>query len=98
MAVRDSGINGGKIRQGDWIGIGEGDIVSNGPDVLDVSMRLLDKLVDEEAGVIAVYYGEGVEEAQAEEMIDRITQEYEDCDIELHWGGQSVYSYLFSVE
>lgn len=98
VAVRDSGLNGGKIRQGEWIGIGEGEIVSNGSDVLDVSMRLLDKLVDDETGVIALYYGEGVEETQAEEMIGLIEQKYEDCDIELHYGGQSVYSYLFAVE
>jgi len=65
---------------------------------MDVSLRLLDKLVDEDTGVIAVYYGEGVEETQADQMIDEITQKYEDCDIELHWGGQSVYSYLFAVE
>jgi len=98
VAVRDSGINGGKIKQGEWIGIGEDEIVSNGSDVLKVSMRLLDKLVDEDAGVIAVYYGEGIEEDMAEEMIEAITQKYEDCDIELHYGGQSVYSYLFAVE
>jgi len=98
VAVRDSGINGGKIKRGEWIGIGEGDIVSNGSDIMDVSLRLLDKLVDEDTGVIAVYYGEGVEETQADQMIDEITQKYEDCDIELHWGGQSVYSYLFAVE
>jgi hypothetical protein len=98
VAVRDSGINGGKIKQGEWIGIGEDEIVSNGSDVLKVSMRLLDKLVDEDAGVIAVYYGEGIEEDMAKEMIEAITQKYEDCDIELHYGGQSVYSYLFAVE
>jgi len=98
VAVRDSGINGSKIRQGEWIGIGEGDILSNGTNVMDVSMLLLDKLVDKETGVIAVYYGDGVKETDAESLVDRIAQKYEDCDIELHYGGQSVYSYLFSVE
>ncbi len=98
VAVRDSGINGGIIKQGDWIGIGEGEIVSNGSGILNVSIRLLDQLVDEDTGVIAVYYGEDVKEEQAEELVEEITQKYEDCDIELHWGGQTVYSYLFAVE
>ncbi len=98
VAVRDSGINGNKIKKGEWIGIGEDEIVSNGNDALDVAVRLLNKLVDEDTGVIAVYYGEGVTEEQAEAMIDAIEVKFEDCDIELHWGGQSVYSYLFAVE
>ena len=98
VAVRDSGINGSQIRRDDWIGIGQGDIVSNGKDIIDVSMRLLDNLVDDETCVIAVYYGEGVMEDEAEKIIDQITLKYKECDIELHWGGQSVYSYLFAVE
>ena len=61
-------------------------------------MRLLDNLVDDETCVIAVYYGEGVMEEEAEKIIDQITLKYKECDIELHWGGQSVYSYLFAVE
>ena len=98
VAVRDSGINGNKIKKGEWIGIGEDEIVANGNDMQDVAMRLLDTLVDEDTGVIAVYYGEGVNEDQAEEMIEAVDQKFEDCDIELHYGGQSVYNYLFAVE
>jgi DAK2 domain fusion protein YloV len=98
VAVRDSGINGGQIKRGEWIGIGEGEILANGRDILDVSMQLLEGLVDEDTGVIAVYYGEDADEAEAEKLAKRITQKYEYCDVELHWGGQSVYNYLFAVE
>ena len=98
VAVRDSGINGTKIKKGEWIGIGEDEILVNGNEMQDVALRLLDRLVDEDTGVIAVYYGEGVEEDQAEKMIDAIDLKFEDCDIELHYGGQSVYNYLFAVE
>lgn len=98
VAVRDSGINGTKIKKGEWIGIGEDEILANGNEMQDVALRLLDRLVDEDTGVIAVYYGEGVEEDQAEKMIDAIDLKFEDCDIELHYGGQSVYNYLFAVE
>ncbi len=98
VAVRDSGINGNKIKKGEWIGIGEEEIVANGKDMQEVALKLLDTLVDEDTGVIAVYYGEGVTEEQAEEMIEAIDLKFEDCDIELHYGGQSVYNYLFAVE
>lgn len=98
VAVRDSGINGNKIKKGEWIGIGEDEIVANGNDIQDVALRLLDQLVDEDTGVIAAYYGEDVTEEAAEKMIEAVDQKFEDCDIELHYGGQSVYSFLFSVE
>lgn len=98
VAVRDSGINGNKIKKGDWIGIAEDEIVANGGDIQDVSLRTLDKLVDEDTGIIAVYYGEGVDEKDAEALLDAVEAEFEDCDVELHFGGQTVYNYLFAVE
>ncbi len=98
VAVRDSGINGNKIKKGDWIGIAEDEIVANGGNIKDVSLRLLDKLVDEDTGIIAVYYGEGVEEQAAESLLDAVEEKFEDCDVELHFGGQTVYNYLFAVE
>lgn len=97
-AIRDSGINGNSIKKGDWIGIAEDEIVSSGKDIQEVSLRMLDKLVDEDTGVIAAYYGEDVAETDAESLLDALEEKFSDCDVELHHGGQSVYHYIFSVE
>ncbi|MEI6101105.1 MAG: hypothetical protein WCP73_04630 [Eubacteriales bacterium] len=98
IAVRDSGINGNKIKKGDWIGIAEDDIVANGADIKQISLQTLEKLTDEESGVIAIYYGDGVDEQEAESLLEAVEEKFEDCDVELHYGGQSVYNYLFAVE
>ena len=57
-AVRDSHMNGEQIRQGEFLGILEDDIVVHGSDMEQIVLSLLEQMVSEEAAVISFYSGE----------------------------------------
>jgi uncharacterized protein len=97
-AVRDATTNGHKIEEGEIMGISDGEIVCHEKDINDTAMKLIDSMISEDDGVITVFYGEGISEKDAQAVADMIEEKYDDFDVELHNGGQPVYSYIFSVE
>ncbi|NLW23153.1 MAG: DAK2 domain-containing protein [Tissierellia bacterium] len=97
-AVRDSEMNGVKINKDDIIGISSGEILSIGNDVEEVSYELLKNIVDEDSSLITIFYGNGVEEEQAVQLSEKIEEEFEDHDVEVIYGGQPLYYYIFSIE
>lgn len=97
-AVRDTSMDGKEIHTGDMMGIGDSGILAVNPDLEKTLLELLDALTDEDSEVISLYYGDEVEEAQAEEMAAKIEDLYPDCDVELQYGGQPIYYYIVSVE
>ena len=97
-AVRDSEMDGLHIRQGDMIGLYNGKIVVTGNDVHDVTFDLMKKIVTDDDELITVYFGKDVAEHDAQTLTDEIADEFGDCDVEMHSGGQPLYYYLISVE
>lgn len=97
-AVRDTEFNGTKINKDDIIGLSEKDILVSGKDINKVSFELVEKLNNEDASIITVFYGEEVAEDKAEELRGLLEDKYEDMDIELIYGGQPLYYYIFSIE
>lgn len=97
-AVRDTLIDGKSIKQGDYMGIGDGTILSVGSDMEAVTKEMVAEMVDEDSAIISVYYGEEVEEAAAEKLGADLEGQYEDCEVEVHFGGQPIYYYVISVE
>ena len=97
-AIRDSEYNGVTIRQGDIIGLHNGQIEFSGQSVHDVVLEMMKKIVTEEDELITVYYGADVTEEDAKAITGEIENEYDECDVECHNGGQPLYYYLISVE
>ncbi len=97
-AIRDSEYNGVSIRQGDIIGLHNGQIEFSGQSVHDVVLEMMKKIVTDEDELITVYYGADVTEEDAKAITDEIEDQYDDCDVECHNGGQPLYYYLISVE
>lgn len=97
-AVRDTEMNGKAIKKDDIIGVTRGDIVSVGKEVEAVSLDLIRNLKSEDSSLITIYYGNGIEEEEAEELVSHLEEELEDFDIELVYGGQPLYYYMFSIE
>lgn len=98
FAVRDTVMNGIDVKEGNIIGIAEGDLLAAGDDVEETTVRLIDDLVDEDTAIITLFYGEDVTESQASDLGNVLEAKYEDIDIELYYGGQPLYYYLISVE
>ena len=97
-AVRDTVIDDVQIRQGDFMGIGDSGILSVGVDMSDVTFDMLNKMMNDDLELISIYYGDEVKESDAEDLKNRISEKYPQCDVELQNGGQPIYYYVISAE
>ncbi len=97
-AVRDTLIDDKSIKQGDYMGIGDSAILSVGKDMETVTKDMVAEMVDEDSAIISIYYGEEIEEAAAEQLGADLMEQYPDCEVEVHFGGQPIYYYVISVE
>jgi len=97
-SVRDTELNDTKIYKDDIIGISEGDIVANGKNINEVAIRLLDNMIDEDTSLITILHGSDLDEDSAKDLENQLSSLYEDIDVELVFGGQPIYYYIFSVE
>ena len=60
--------------------------------------ELVNTLIDDESGVITIYYGADTEKEQAEALEKTLADKYEYLDVSLIYGGQPVYYYFLAVE
>ena len=97
-AVRDTVIDDVQIKQGDYMGIGDSGILAVGGEIADVTFDMLGKMMNDDLELISVYYGDEVDEKDAEALRDRISEAYPQCDVELQFGGQPIYYYVVSAE
>ena len=97
-AVRDTSYDDVPISKDDIIGITESKIQTVGKDVFQTSVELMSKMVTEEDEIITIYYGEDVKDKEAKKLLDYFEKTYPECDVELYYGGQPLYYYIFSVE
>ena len=97
-AVRDTVIDDVQIKQGDYMGIGDSGILAVGGEISDVAFDMLDKMMNDDLELISVYYGDEVDEKDAEALRERISEKYPQCDVELQFGGQPIYYYILSAE
>lgn len=97
-AVRDTHIDDKEIHEGDIMGIGDDGILSVGPSVEGSVKEMLEIMTDEDTELISLYYGEDVQEEDAERLAEEIADLYPDADVDMHSGGQPIYYYVLSVE
>lgn len=96
-AIKDTTFEGMEIKAGDYMGIKEKDIIISTKDKLEATKKLLDALVDADSEIVTLIYGEGVEEAQAQEIAKYIDEAY-GVEVEINNGQQPVYSFIIGVE
>lgn len=97
-AVRDTSIDGKEIKENDIMGIGDHSILTVGSAIDKVTKDMVKELIDDDSELISIYFGEDITEENANELADDIANEYKDCDVEIHFGGQPIYYYIVSVE
>ncbi len=99
-AVRDTEIDGMRIKKNDVLGMVEGRIRSVGNDTDDVLNSVVSELVDEDTEFLTVYYGKDIKKAQADRMMKALEAKYEKDEIEVTFrnGGQPLYYYIVSAE
>lgn len=98
-AVRSTQIKGVKVKEGQAIAIlDDKDLVAAADDVVGALLQGLDKVGIDAVEVITLYYGNGVEAPQAEQVVAELRNRYPDKQIELVYGGQPHYFYIVSLE
>ena len=97
-AVRNTTMNGFKLKEGDIIGLDNKRILAKGDNIEETALKLVRALKRDEHEMITLYYGDGVKEEDAEALAAKVSEEFPDCDVDFHFGGQPVYYYMVSLE
>ena len=97
-AVRDTVIDDKEIKQDDYMGIGDKGILSVGTDMEKTVLEMIGEMIDEDSAILSIYYGEEMNEDSANEIAEKVEEEYPDVEVEVHYGGQPIYYYVISVE
>ena len=97
-AVRDTVIDDKVIKQDDYMGIGDKGILSVGTDMEKTVLEMIGEMIDEDSAILSIYYGEDMNEDSANEIAEKVEEEYPDVEVEVHFGGQPIYYYVISVE
>jgi len=97
-AVRDTVIDGKEIKAGNIMGLSDKTIEVVGTDVVDTTIDLLKKMMDEESELITIYYGEEGTKEDAEKIAKAIEEIDDEMEVEIQYGGQPIYYYFVSIE
>ena len=80
------------------MGIDDDGIQEVGSSIETVTLDLINDMVDEDSELICIYYGQDMKEEDAQALLEKVEEKYEDCDVQLEYGGQPIYYFLLSVE
>lgn len=98
FAVRDTQIDGLDIEKDDFMGIAEGKIVVKNKNKGKVAEELLSQMLDDDSEILTIIYGEDVSEEEVSQLTQFVEENYQDVEVEIHNGGQPLYSFIFSIE
>ena len=97
-AVRTTTIEGRAIREGQAIGIIDGELTIVEDDIDDAASAAVRKMIGgRDIPLVTLYYGEEIDEARAGALADEIRATHS-CEVEVVRGGQPQYAYLIGVE
>jgi len=97
-ATRDVELNGIDVREGDAIGLLDGELVVDAQSFDEVVHWLIAEADLEDRELVTLYYGEGVDEAQTEALVEKLSEIYSELEFEIVEGGQPHYPYIMSIE
>lgn len=97
-AIRDASYTNLTIKQGRYVGLADGDLISSDADMEVVAESLLRNIVEGEGRMITFYYGEDIKKHLAEDLSAKMQELFPDHDFEIQFGGQPVYDLIISVE
>ena len=99
LAARTTQVQGLKIKKGEYIAIiDDENLVTTGNDLNAVLFEGLDKAGIGSAEVVTVYYGDNIQNSEADQLAVRLRNKYADKQVEVVSGGQPNYPYIVSLE
>ncbi len=97
-AARDSDFDGHNIHAGEYLALLDGALLGSYVSVEQLFEELGAAFEELSPEFITVYYGEDVEQTQAEENSRGLEAAFPDAELSIVRGGQPVYYYMISVE
>ncbi len=97
-AVKDTSFDGVDIKEGDYMGIFEKQIVVSTQNQIEATKALLDKAISEEDGLVTLIVGEDVSDEDSSEISKYIEDTHAHCELEIIQGNQPVYAYIIGIE
>ncbi len=97
-AVRAVQMSGVRVREGDFIGLINGNLAVAGQNMELVIRDTLHRMNIDRYEIVTLYYGEDVTAHEAQETAKRIKAQYSHIEIEVVDGGQPYYAYILSAE
>ncbi len=96
-AVRDSVYQNREIRENQYLGLDNQALVYVGDSRKEAVLAVVAAMGVEGAELLTVFYGEAVPRSELEELSREIEDKY-GLEVEMKFGGQPVYDYIFSLE
>lgn len=96
-AIKDTTYEGLEIKEGDYMGMFEKNIVVAVPDKMQVVKTMVDQMIDEDSEIVTVVAGEDATQEEIDELVAYIEDNY-DAEVDLHQGDQPVYCFVLGVE
>lgn len=97
-AVRTVQIGGVRVREGDYIGLINGNLAVAGQDMEQVIQDTLQRMNMERYEIVTLYYGADIDETQAQATAQRMKERYPHLELQVVDGGQPYYAYILSAE
>jgi DAK2 domain fusion protein YloV len=97
-ATRSVEIDGVKVETGQVIALLDGKLVLSAASVEEGVLGVLEKAKADEQELITLYFGEDLENADANRIADKIRENYPEQEIEVQDGGQPHYQFIVSIE
>lgn len=97
-AVRNSQVGEIQIEAGDILGLVDDQIVANGKGLLSVAQATLDKMDWKNQQLVTVIYGEEVAQEEVRRLEEWLHSNDSQVEVEVYFGGQPLYYYIFGVE
>jgi DAK2 domain fusion protein YloV len=95
-ASRDVDLNGLAIRQGDWLGLADGEPVAGGDDFAEVAFGVVARLLDQPRLLLTLLTGAAAPPLDG--LLRRLASVHPELEVEVHEGGQSHYPLLLGAE
>ena len=97
-ATRSVELNGVEVAEGQIIGLIDGDLALSGDNLQQVMQNIIEQMCTNDCELITLYYGNNVQESDAQTLINELSDIFPDMEFELVYGGQAHYYYILSVE
>ena len=98
QATRDTEIDDVEIHKNDYLGIIDGNIKVDNADLIKTTTEMIEKMLDEDSEIITIMFGRDSNKEEAQEVVNKLEENHDDLEFEIHDGGQPVYHFLVSVE